>query len=249
MTNNNQTMTCLTPYVLTNERIIKIVNNNFYNVKKKQTNIKDKKQTKTNINFYTPDVKDGLFWSFYIVYNSLDNYELLSRTKFKEERDFKINFINQVKSHKVFFKKLKVKYNHVENRFINEEKIDLQSFLVLCAYYKVNIILLNQKIYYKFNFSDTSSYSIFQVNNDNKISIDYSKNNDSKFDYYEKNLVEVNPLRNDLFAISYYKQNELLCMANKLQIDVINNKTQKNKKKDLLYSDIRIELNKYILRL
>ena len=249
MTIKHPAMKSLAPYVLTNERIIKIVNNNFYNVKKKQANKKDKNLAKTNNNFYTPDVKDGLFWCFYIVYNSLDSYELLSRSKFKEERDFKINFINQIKSQKVFFKKLKVKYNHVENSFINEEKIDLYSFLVLCAYYKVNIILVNQKIYYKFNFSDTSSYSIFQVGNDNKFSIDYSKNNHLKVDYYEKNLVEVNPLRNDLFAISYYKQIELLEMANKLQVDIVNNKTQKNKKKDLLYSDIRIEINKYILRL
>ena len=247
--NKHPAMKHLFPYVLTNERIIKIVNNNFYNVKKKKTNSKDSKQRKINNNFYTPDVKDGLFWCFYIVYNSLDSFELLSQSKFKEERDFKINFINEVKTDKFFFKKLKVKYNHVENNLINEEKIDLQSFLALCAYYKINVILVNEKIYYKFNFSDTSSYSIFQVGNNNIISIDYSKNIDSKVEYYEKNLVEVNPMRNDLFAISYYKQNDLLLMANKLQIDTVNNKTQKNKKKELLYSDIRIELNRYILTL
>lgn len=237
----------LAPYVLTNERIIKIVNNDFYNVKKKKEYNKNKTRAKTNNSLYVPDVKDSLFWCFYIVINSLDKFELLSNSKFKEERDFKINFIDEVKANKLFFKTLKIKYNHVENNLINEEKLDLCSFLALCAYYKVNIFLVSQKIYYKFNFSDTMPYTVLQLTENNKVGIDYSKNTETKIEYYEKNYVEINPMRNDLFAISYYKQNELLLMANKLQIQTISNKTQKNKKKDELYSEIGVELQKYIV--
>ena len=89
------TLDKLSNYVLNNEKIIKISNNNFYNEsKKKETKKKEKVVTQKDL--YIPDVKDMLFWCFYICNCSLESYELLSHSKFKEEKEFKIRFINNL---------------------------------------------------------------------------------------------------------------------------------------------------------
>lgn len=240
------TLDKLSNYVLNNEKIIKISNNNFYNEsKKKETKKKEKVVTQKDL--YIPDVKDMLFWCFYICNCSLESYELLSHSKFKEEKEFKIRFINIINCNKQLLKQIKIKYSRLENSLVNENKIDLYSFYALCAFYKLNILLFGEKVYYKFNFSDTKDFCLLKITKDLKIGIENKENNVSKVEYIKNNFVELSPIKNKLFAPSYYSRNDLEIMAKKIHVNIFNEKTQKNKKKDALYEDVYQEINKYIL--
>lgn len=241
-----ETLSKLSNYILNNEKIIKISNNNFYNESKKKET-KKKENIVTQKDLYIPDVKDMLFWCFYICNFSFESYELLSHSKFKEEKEFKIRFINDINFNKQLLKQIKIKYSRLENSLVNENKIDLYCFYALCAFYKLNILLFGEKVYYNFNFSDTKDYCLLKITKDLKIGIENKENNINKVEYIKNNFVEVSPIKNKLFAPSYYSRSELEIIAKKLHVNIFNEKTQKNKRKDALYEDVYQEINKYIL--
>ena len=72
--------------MLSNKKIIKILNNSFYNSPTKQSKEKNKKEKKLS-NYFIPSFQDTLFWCFYIFYNGRNSYENCSNSGFKEEKD------------------------------------------------------------------------------------------------------------------------------------------------------------------
>jgi len=234
----------LNHYILTNEKIINILNNNFYNQCNTKKKVICKSITRENTQYFTPELHDTLFWCFYIIHFSFEEYQLLSQSGFKEEKDFKMKFIKLLQDSKQLLKQHKLKYIILENNIINDKKINLTSLYALLLYYKYNAVIVVDKIYYIFQNSDEEKYSLIEYK-DNNYHIHYDCKVE-KIQYIKDNLVNMNPLKNCLYSPSYYKVSDLVTIYKKLAC-VPFDKNGKIKKKEELYNLVKEEVANYII--
>lgn len=230
--------------ILTNEKIIKILNNNFYNQSKKKEKQQKNTTIKKNTQYFTPDLHDTLFWCFYIIHFSFEEYQLLSQSGFKEEKNFKMKFVKLLHDNKELLKQHKLKYINLENNIINDKKISIISLYALLLYYKYNAVIVIDKVYYFFQNSDDEKYSYIEYK-DNRYHIHYDCSL-AKIQYTKDNLVKIDPLKNSLYAPSYYKVGDLVTMYKKLGC-IPFDKNGKIKKKEEIYNLVKDELAKYII--
>ena len=202
---------------------------------------------------YKPNETDSLFWCFlYLLKNKSDsNFDLNfnfnfdeANKSFKAEKEFKINFIELVKNDpnfKNFLKLYKLKLIDIENELINSEKISKKTLLSLCFYYKLNIIVVENNIYYKFCLGGEVSHDTQNLQSVNIILLknkcynllkDKNKNED-----YLKSKLEAHNLNKPIKAISGYKVDELKTIATLLDISI------DKKNKSQLYECIVHKLN------
>jgi len=187
---------------------------------------------------YKPNETDSLFWCFlYLLKNKSDsNFDLNfnfnfdeANKSFKAEKEFKINFIELVKNDhnfKNFLKLYKLKLIDIENELINSEKISKKTLLSLCFYYKLNIIVIENK----FCLGGEESHDTQNLQSVNIILLknkcynllkDKNKNED-----YLKSKLEAHNLNKPIKAISGYKVDELKTIATLLDISIDKNKSQ-----------------------
>ena len=164
---------------------------------------------------YNPNETDSLFWCFlYLLKNKSDsnfylnynfNFDEVNKS-FKAEKEFKINFIEIVKN------------DHNFKNFLKK------TLLLLCFYYKLNIIVIENNIYYKFflcaeELHDNQylqSVNIILLKNKSYILLtDKNKN-----EYYLKSKLEAHNLNKPIKAISGYKVDELKTIATLLDISI-----------------------------
>ena len=143
--------------------IIKIVNNSFYNYSiKKELQLTKKKEV---CPYFFPHYNDTLFWCFYIINYNKTEYELLSKTGFKEEKAFKISFLEKVNQKKELLKNHKIKYALLHNELINSQTIDLITFKCLCIFYELNVIIIKDKLYYEFLYGNEKPIQVIHFKN------------------------------------------------------------------------------------
>ena len=216
--------------MLSNKKIIKILNNGFYNsekVKNKNDTNKNKKINK----YFVPIFHDSLFWCFYIFYKGHNSYENCSKSGFKEEKEFKFKFIENLKKDTTFCKQHKIKYLEIENECVNMKKIGFSTLRALSLYYKINIFLIKNKLYYR--FGDCFNNSIFLIHLENEKYGINEKNSQDRIDYIEKNYIELQPNKKPLKGMSAYSANELKIMNQKLELSIYNEKQKVKVKKEL----------------
>lgn len=192
---------------------------------------------------------DKLFWCFYKLYYNVKDTDLEYLNIFSTEKEFKLSVIEKIKQNKDLLKKYKIQKSTVETEITNDKIISLNSFKTLCILYNLNIIVLKDNNTYtrftnntlescidnldnyhviKLNYRNSSTFnSNFEIN----MNIDKSEivNALTKF-YYVKDLEK--PLK----SFSSYKLNEIIDIANKLEIQ-LNRDDGKKKTKIELYSD------------
>ena len=193
-----------------------------------------------NNHLFIPIDKDTLFWCFYIMQNSLIDYEMLFEHKFKEEKVQKIKMVELIREHKALLKTKKWKRIQIEDDLVNQKVISISTFLCLCAIQKLNIILIKNKYYYTdvenkgdihiVEYTDTG-YGLYLLN---KQSLQDKKN------FCEKNYWWIDNWNKPLKAISNYKIKQLQEICIKLELPIEYNLTtgltKRMKKKDLYYS-------------
>ena len=221
-----------------------INSNNSVNNKDDKLKISDNIKNKTsnnNANLFTPKTNDKLFWIFYIILYGFDMYNLNVNYEFKTEKDFKIKLIDKLRENKPQIKLLKYKLSDLENELINENKISLKIFHMMCFLYDKSVLYITNKIYYDFNYGN--DYIIVYHNNNNP-SLNNNNNNNNNIDIIENiktNYLLVNPAK-PIKGISSYKINDLKEIATKLDIDI--NKDGKKKTKLVLYEEIYLKIKK-----
>ena len=95
----------------------------------------------------------------------MSEYECISTSGFKEEKAFKINFIELIKKENSLLKANKIKHTHIENEIVNSDKIDIIGFNVLCLFYKLNVIIIKNKTFYEFLYGENEKIHILHWNN------------------------------------------------------------------------------------
>jgi hypothetical protein len=112
----------------------------------------------------------------------------------------------------------------------------------LCAIDNVNIIFISKKTYFELltNTSDIT-YIIREVDNSQ---LKYNKQygyeiaTEELLNEIRSNLYKVDSLDKPIKGLSAYKVSDLLSIANKLAIEIVNKENGKNKTKNKLYESI-----------
>uniref|UniRef100_A0A6C0KJ22 Uncharacterized protein n=1 Tax=viral metagenome TaxID=1070528 RepID=A0A6C0KJ22_9ZZZZ len=251
MNQMNQTnqMNQIDKYMLTNKRTINILRHDFYNsiISKKFSHVKPILIPKKN-NFFIPHHNDTLFWCFYVIQKSIEDYELISLSGFKEEHEYKIKFIEKIKKEKSMLKENKIKYTEIEDDMINKKNIGINSIKALCLSYKINCMIIKNKSYIDIN-GDINGDS--DGDSDGKIHIIQCMKNKymiayvhkDKIDYYKTNLLSIPSFTKPLKSVSAYTLDTLKTMCLKLDISIYKNEGKTKLKKEL-YESILKELLK-----
>ena len=185
--------------------------------------------------------EDSLFWCFYVLWKGTGEYNMITSSYFKVENECKYMIASQLASHKSILKRFRISYSDVENSLINEKKISLGCFMVLCAIYKINVIVVKGRFYLAELVNEPESDNINIVLNKNEVfTIDYS--NTLTPTYITNNFIEMHSCNKVLKCITAYKSQELQDMCFRLNIDV-NQPSGKKKTKTDLYTDINVFLN------
>lgn len=166
--------------------------------------------------------EDSLFWSLYIIVFGLDKYIMHKGKNFDIQQQIKIAVIESMKDNKALLKQYKLVKNTIEQNLLYDNEIQYGSFFYLCMYYKQNVIIIKDRVYYEC-IGDPSNIEITMLKKINHHYAIYSKpENDYALKYYK-----IENVNKPLLSITSYKLDELQTMCKKLKLEV------DGKKKDL----------------
>ena len=241
-------MNKLLSYTLTNKKIIKILHTSFYNSSgPDQERQKKAKPTSTQpekgSDIFYPKYNDTLFWCFYILLEGRFAYDDASSNGFKEEKQFKLQFIDQMQKRKADLKAEKIRYLDVEDECVNQVKMGYVTLRALCLFHNINIYIVKNKTYMKFGkfYNETDKIYVFYVK-ENKREVSYGLKEEEapeKIKYIEDNYVLLENGGKPLKAISNYSVGELKIMNQKMGISIYNENQKVKVKKDLYEQLVR----------
>lgn len=233
----------------------KIITNTKFEKNKSKTNLSFAK-VEENLNknvesknrFIFPTQKDSLFWCFYIMKNGYESYEMLENINIVVERQIKIECVELLRKNKHLIKGTKIApLTHIENCLVNENKIDVKTFVALCIINKINLLYIHKNTYFLLNCDEiednkmefesfhlvkrtdeTMNFGIFL--NDSEIN-----EKDNKIKHYVETFYQIENMSKPVKALSSYKVSELADIAKKLGIETTNHATNKQKTKNEIY--------------
>lgn len=203
---------------------------------------------------FCPKEKDRLFWCFFIMKNGFVEYEKLRLDIEKHEsinmvveKKLKIEYVDKLRQNKNIIKKYKIaSLTDVENYLVNENMIDVKTFLILCILEELSVLYLRKNTYYDLSFVTSGSLDIETNTHKQHVVLCHSP---FKYTYEcEKTSTDIQTYKNTYYkldqidkpvkAFSSYKLPELVEICNKLSLDVIDLCTLKKKTKQELYESI-----------
>lgn len=186
-----------------------------------------------NATLYKPRQTDSLFWCFYILKNGFSNYEMeINNQYFTIEKQEKFKYIETFRHNKDLLKIYKIKpYADLEDDLANKDRITIKTFFALCIVEKINILLVDNRKYYKILCADDKPINIVYRNSktgEHQIELNVTDELIQKFesDYYNMSSYD-----SKIKSIGSYKVDELMDMCKRLNIDLSSKK--KLTKKDI----------------
>jgi hypothetical protein len=231
----------LEPYILNENNMMNYLK---YKIKndsiKKEVKEKSFKQSPNKCSFFIPKENDTLFWCYYIILNGDAEYEMMNNRNVLVEKQNKINYVTKIRSSKQTVKTYKFdSLTNIESNLANDNLINIKTIMSLCAIDKVNIIFIRRKTYFEFLMNDDKPIYVIKET-DNKYNKKYGFEiiNKNVLEEIRRTLYKVETLDKPIKASSFYKVGDLIEICNKLVINVVNEKTGKNKTKNELYESI-----------
>jgi hypothetical protein len=237
--NYNHVLRNLQDYMLNEINIQKIIDNSL--VSKSNELNESKKQTKPNSEFFIPRQKDSLFWCFYIMQNGLEKYDEIEShgITIVTEKQLKIGFVEKLRKEKQLIKTYKfASLTHIENQLVNENKIDMNTFLTLCVLENLNVYCLKKKTYFELLMNDTNNIHVVNLMEYGKFGYKNIDEGNECIEKYKQTLFQIENIEKPLKTLSAYKVSELTEFCTKLDISLINEKTSKKKTKNELYESL-----------
>jgi hypothetical protein len=169
--------------------------------------------------------------------NDFIQYEMIENKNYVLEKKIKIEYVEKIRKDKQLIKTYKfTSLTNMENNLVNEEKINIGTFLSLCVFENINILYVKNKTYYELLMNDSKEIFIIRELEYKKFSME--KNTVDHVDNIKKSLFQLNSIEKPIKAISSYKLQELIDICCKLGIQTINKLTNKSKNKNELYEEI-----------
>lgn len=201
-------MLALEKYMLVNENINNLISNNL-NTNPSKKEFKEFKECKKIKNSKNPEPNDKLFFIIYNLVN--DNFD--DHINFRIEKEFKIKSIEKLREIKQKLKIYKFKLTEIEDKLLNCQHIDLQTFFALCLLYEKNIFFIWENKFYEFNCCE-NQVIIIKNYKEETFNLD-------KIQYFKENYYQVLNINKQIKSCASYTKDELKIIAKKLGIDNI----------------------------
>lgn len=234
------------PYILNDNNMstylkYKAIKYNKYNNIETKSDQKDKNcQSKNSL--FIPKEEDTLFWCYYIISSGESSYEMMNVKNSLVAKQIKINYVDKIRANKQTIKIYKFDtISNIENNLANENNININSVMTLCAIDKINIIFVKKNTYYELLMNDTEPIYIIR---ETEIKSKYCKKygfeiaDSTVLEQIRTTLYKVETLNKPIKALSSYKVQELIDICNKLAIEIKRADTCKNKSKNELYESL-----------
>jgi len=172
---------------------------------------------------FIPKYKDTLFWCFYIIHYGWQEFFFIQKNHFKIEKETKINIIEKLR--------LQKKINSLENDLLNNKIISLSTFLHLCAFFSINVIVIHDHFYYK-NISNETDTIFYLRKYKHRFGIDSRK----KVHKIINGFLALENIKKPIPPFYKLKVNDIKTMCHKLNLSIKGNKRE-------LYNAIKIKIN------
>lgn len=198
---------------------------------------------------FCPKEKDKLFWCFFIIKHGFIEYEKLRLDIDKHvsinmvvEKKLKIEYVDKLRENKNIIKKYKIApLSEVENYLVNENMIDVKTFLILCILEELSVLYLRKNTYYELSFVSSDAHAdkqhVVVCHSPFKYTYECEKTPE-EIETYKNTYYKLDQIDKPVKGFSSYKLPELVEICNKLSLDVINLATLKKKTKQELYESI-----------
>jgi len=190
-------------------------------INKRVVRLKEKKKD----TMYKPKQKDSLFWCFYILKNGYFNYEMeINNQYFVVEKNEKFKYIELLRKNKDILKIHKIKpLTELEDDLANKDKISIKTFVALCIFENINMLLVNNRKIYELLCTDIDeSHPIHIVHRNNKTyehSIELDTTNEI-IQKYRDTYYKMNNFETTLKSMASYKLDELIELCKKFNINI-----------------------------
>lgn len=208
------------------------------NMKKTET-----RTTPKTHSVYIPNGNDSLFWCYYIIKNGDIQYEMLQHRNALVSKQHKINLVSKIRENKQIVKTYKFdSISNIENNLANENSMNIKTFMTICAIDNINIIFVSKKFYFEMLTNDTDVIYIVRLIDSSKLKYTtqygYEIANEELLTDIRCNFYKVESLDKPIKTLSSYKVTDLITIANKLAIELVNKETGKKKTKNELYESL-----------
>ena len=220
----------LSTHMMKSEFFKDIIHNTNTVYHNKKSSVKQTLQTQKD--YYDISDDDKLFWAFYIIQNSYEDYSFLKRT-FSKEKQLKFEMIETLHPEKQKLKSHKIRISTLIEDLGASHIITLPTFIGLCCAYNKNICVYRNKIMASYQFDNTTNEYYILNGNTNEL---HTKCYNSAI--LENKYVIVANLDKPLKGVTSYKKGELKEIASKFGVQVCNSSTKKEKTKQQLYQEI-----------
>ena len=174
---------------------------------------------------YKAKQKDSLFWCFYILKNGYFNYEMeINNQYFVVEKNEKFKYIELLRKNKDILKIHKIKpLTELEDDLANKDKISIKTFVALCIFENINMLLVNNRKIYELLCTDIDEkHPIHIVHRNNKTyehSIELDTTNEI-IQKYRDTYYKMNNFETTLKSMASYKLDELIELCKKFNINI-----------------------------
>ena len=192
---------------------------------------------------FFPKEQDTLFWCYYIILNGEFKYETLHVKNSVIAKQLKIDYVTKIRENKPVVKTYKFdSITNIESNLANDNNINIKTVATLCAIDNINIVYVSNKTFFELLMNDTES--IYLIREKEHKGDKYNKT--YGFEIIDVKMLET--IRNTLYkldvldkpvkALSAYKVSDLMDIANKLAIELVNKETGKKRTKNELYEAV-----------
>lgn len=188
---------------------------------------------------FEPREKDSLFWCFFIMKNGMTAYEMMEHRNFIVEKKIKIEYVEKLRKEKALIKPYKLAtLSHIESKLANDDKIDVQTLLVLCVLENLNVVFIKKRMYYELQMNSDDDIHVIHSLDTYKYKFGHEILPKIQLDSLKSTLFQIDNFEKPFKSVSSYKLSDLVEICNKLDIDTINKETNKQKNKNDLYESI-----------
>ena len=241
-TQYNDVLNDLQDYMLYEDNMIKSLRIKLYPTTKDIINVKQTNNTNIRQQLFIPNQQDSLFWCFYIIKNGDLSYETLNNKNTLIAKQMKIELVDSIRKNKDIVKMYKFDtISNLESNLANDNNLNINTFLTLCAIENINIIFLRKNTYYEMLMNDSDKiYILHEIQSQSKYNnkYGYEMGTNESISNIRNTFFKLEAIHKPIKAISAYRLDELINICNKLVININNNITSKQKSKKELYESI-----------
>lgn len=192
--------------------------------------------------------KDQLFWNMYVLEHGESEYFMIGN-KFKnvelEEKKKIMDYVTKNSKHIKSQAQINgckitnVKLKSIESELLMDNKTSWYGFWVMCAYYKKNILIIQNKVCLEFIVDSVYDTYLMERNDEGYVTLDCVKLSSDKIHELKFNKLKIDPFQERILkGVSSYKIPELEHMAQILSVFPEKEKPKKNDYYDVIINKL-----------